>query len=612
MIAAAIFVSLSGNSMHSYADSGFSIQTSANPSTTDNVLQAVSAYDATHAWAVGSYRNTDGSLHDLIEYWNGTSWSVQTGANPGANGNSLSGVKALSATNIWAVGSYVDANSVTHILIEHSTDGGQTWTQDTASYTGNGTLKAIDGDPSSGDAWAVGNDSSGNALTLHLVNGHFASQTNNVTPNSYTYLYGVSEHSSSDVWAVGTRGQTSADTFTMHWEAVNGTYQWVTKTSPNALEYGNTYDADSLYGVVDIGTDDAWAVGGAAGDTSTGFLTHWNGTSWSSPTIVNLNVSNYLDSLRSIAATSSNDIWSAGFYEVVNTTQNHSLIWHSSDGGATWAQVATEFPNNSAIDNFHGITIDKNTGNIWAVGDYFPLQGGINTLIEQYTPSPTSIIQKETNPSWAGYVAAGLHGSPITFKSVTASWKVQPLQCPLTKITKEATWVGLGGVSADLEQIGVDSTCLYGVPVYLGAWETIIGTNKAIHYINIIKYPVHANDTLLASTTSLGGGKYQLVLTDSTQNWTDSIPVSASTNPAAVQTAECIVEAPSNTITRKISALANFGVYTINGCEADGKALNTWPRLIVFTMVNSQNVVMAQPSALYSDGDTFDVTWKHE
>ncbi len=80
MIAAAIFVSLSGNSMHSYADSGFSIQTSANPSTTDNVLQAVSAYDATHAWAVGSYRNTDGSLHDLIEYWNGTSWSVQTGA----------------------------------------------------------------------------------------------------------------------------------------------------------------------------------------------------------------------------------------------------------------------------------------------------------------------------------------------------------------------------------------------------------------------------------------------------------------------------------------------------------------------------------------------------
>src|SRR6266568_2665544 len=103
MIAAAIFVSLSGNSMHSYADSGFSIQTSANPSTTDNVLQAVSAYDATHAWAVGEYRN-------------GTSWSVQTGANPGANGNSLSGVKALSATNIWAVGSYVDANSVTHIL----------------------------------------------------------------------------------------------------------------------------------------------------------------------------------------------------------------------------------------------------------------------------------------------------------------------------------------------------------------------------------------------------------------------------------------------------------------------------------------------------------------
>jgi len=134
MIAAAIFVPLSGNIKHSFADSGFSIQASANPSTTgDNFLQAVSSYDANHAWAVGSYQNTDGSSHDLIQFWNGTSWSVQTSANPGANNNALYGVKALSATDVWAVGSY-DGN----VLIEHSTDGGQTWIHDTDtnSYTG--------------------------------------------------------------------------------------------------------------------------------------------------------------------------------------------------------------------------------------------------------------------------------------------------------------------------------------------------------------------------------------------------------------------------------------------------------------------------------------------
>jgi len=291
------------------------------------------------------------------------------------------------------------------------------------------------------------------------------------------------------------------------------------------------------------------------------------------------------------------------------------LIWHSSDGGANWAQVSAENPTNSRGSNLYSITSTPASGNLLTVGNYSDYENGNyygKTLIEQYIPSPTPLIENATNQYWSGYVAVGLRGSPITFTNVTASWKVRPLQCPLTKITKEATWVGLGGVNADLEQIGVDSTCLYGFPVYIGIWETINGTSKSIHYINLFKYPVHANDTMSASTTSLGGGKYQLILTDSTQNWTDSIPVSASTNPTAVQTAECIVEAPPNTINGKIPPLANFGVYTINGCKADGKALNTWPRLIVFTMVNSQNVVMAQPSDLYSDGDTFDVAWEHE
>src|SRR5205814_10260603 len=115
--------------------------------------------------------------HDLIEFWNGTSWSVQTSANPGVSNNTLYGVKALSATNVWAVGSYVDADNSQHALIEHTTDGGQTWTQDTDSYQGGYALNAIDGDPTTGDAWAVGvyldgTHVNGSPLTLQLVNGH--------------------------------------------------------------------------------------------------------------------------------------------------------------------------------------------------------------------------------------------------------------------------------------------------------------------------------------------------------------------------------------------------------------------------------------------------------
>src|SRR6266536_4074537 len=127
MIAVAIVVPLSSNSIHSHAASASSqaswnIVPSPSPSTiADNKLQAVSSFYANHAWAVGSYQNTDGSYHDLIEYWNGSSWTEQTGANPGGASNILYGVKALSATNIWAVGSYYSNDGTgAHALIEHS------------------------------------------------------------------------------------------------------------------------------------------------------------------------------------------------------------------------------------------------------------------------------------------------------------------------------------------------------------------------------------------------------------------------------------------------------------------------------------------------------------
>ncbi len=169
------------SSHKAYADVGFSRVSSQDPSPATypvNGLQAVSSYDATHAWAVGSYTNSDGTYHDLIEFWNGTNWTTQTGANPGTDANQLLGVKALSTTDVWAVGSYY-TDSEEKVLIEHSTDGGSTWTQDTSSFTGNGSLTGIDGDPSSGDAWAVGwilNDTTSayEPITLKLVSGHFS------------------------------------------------------------------------------------------------------------------------------------------------------------------------------------------------------------------------------------------------------------------------------------------------------------------------------------------------------------------------------------------------------------------------------------------------------
>ena len=194
------------------------------------------------------------------------------------------------------VGNYVSTdtnnNNTYHSLIVHATDGGQTWTEDTADEADGIVLLAIDGDPSSGDAWAVGYNinNSNSAVTLHLVSGHFTDQPN-INSNAAVILDSVSEYSSTDIWAVGYHNNTGA-TFTMHWEQVDGTYQWVEKTSPN---YNNGYYDNYLQGVTDIGPGNAWAVGTAAaaytGETpqEIGVLMHWDGSAWSTtPLTVNL------------------------------------------------------------------------------------------------------------------------------------------------------------------------------------------------------------------------------------------------------------------------------------------------------------------------------------
>jgi hypothetical protein len=67
---------------------------------------------STNAWAVGSYSNGTAG-HTLIVHWNGSVWKVV--ASPNAGGSSyekfLSGVAAISAHNIWAVGSHDDGTA---------------------------------------------------------------------------------------------------------------------------------------------------------------------------------------------------------------------------------------------------------------------------------------------------------------------------------------------------------------------------------------------------------------------------------------------------------------------------------------------------------------------
>ena len=129
---------------------------SPNAGTNDNYLNGVAAISATDVWAVGYYINGTGVNQTLVEHWNGSAWSVVPSPNVGTTyDNYLKGVAAVSATNVWAVGYYYNG-TVYQTLMEH-------W---------------------NGSAWSV--VSSPNAGTSYD-----------------NYLTGVGAVSSTDVWAVG-------------------------------------------------------------------------------------------------------------------------------------------------------------------------------------------------------------------------------------------------------------------------------------------------------------------------------------------------------------------------------------------------------------------------
>ena len=108
---------------------------------------------SSNVWAVGL---TGGAT--LIEHWNGTNWAVVPSPNrAGTLGSLLFGVAVVSANDIWAVGESQNATSGTpSTLIEQW--NGTSWNIVASPSPGSAaSLRGAAADPTSGQAWAVGN-----------------------------------------------------------------------------------------------------------------------------------------------------------------------------------------------------------------------------------------------------------------------------------------------------------------------------------------------------------------------------------------------------------------------------------------------------------------------
>jgi uncharacterized protein (TIGR03118 family) len=264
----------------------------------------VAAAASNDVWAVGSRTgpNNPDFGEQLIEHWNGTSWSVDT-TGPTIEGDGLSGVAVVSSKNVWAVGS-----AFGNALVEH-------WDGTSWSIVSNpviasaGALSSVSAD-SANDVWAVGQAGTGGPPILHFdgTNWTLVASHPDIEATSVTAL------SPTNVWAVGTVGvffnhRTHRKAAIEHWDGTS----WSIVPSPNATK---SPGLDSfLNGITAISANNIWAVGLA--DTSLGgqatLTEHWDGTSWK---IINSpNPGNAHNGLFGVTALSDGTVAAVGFQQ---------------------------------------------------------------------------------------------------------------------------------------------------------------------------------------------------------------------------------------------------------------------------------------------------------
>lgn len=295
----------------------WSVISSPDSGTSNNNLNSVAAVSASNIWAVGVYQTSSGSLQSLIEHWNGTTWNVVSSPNIGS-ASFLASVTAVSAKNVWAVGDYTDSSGNAQTLTEHW--NGTKWKVVSSPNAGPGAnILASVVAVSAKNIWAVGtyNPSPGIEQTLtEQWNGKQWSVVSSPNAGStINYLNGVTRvPGSTALWAVG-------DYYTgAHYEPL--VEQWNGTSWSIVPSASSGSDDNYLFSLAAVSATDIWAVGDYYDPGSGNQLTlieQWNGTSWN--VVSGPNVGSSSNNLFAVATVpGSSDLWTVGYYQMSDGT----------------------------------------------------------------------------------------------------------------------------------------------------------------------------------------------------------------------------------------------------------------------------------------------------
>lgn len=294
--------------------STWNIVPSPNPSKDiQSVLYSVSGKTPNDVWAVGSSNNGSAPTRTLIQHWNGIQWTIVPSPSPDSQLNELRSVTALSADNVWAVGYRGGTQNETPLetLILHW--DGTRWRQLPSPNVpvGANQLSGITA-ISANDIWAVGS-AGGAPLTIHWDGNAWSVVPTGVSGGLITERFtAVSGSVGGDVWVVGQgKGFFTNQTFATirHWDGARWTqkvcYAASASNPPEGYEGGGP---DAYFtGVAAAASNNVWAVGVRG---SGPMILHWDGQAWT--TITHPRAFPNAASLRGVATSGEGSAWSVG------------------------------------------------------------------------------------------------------------------------------------------------------------------------------------------------------------------------------------------------------------------------------------------------------------
>jgi hypothetical protein len=260
-----------------------------------------------------------------------------------------------------------------------------------------------------------------NALSEDAAWGALSSPNRGTKENE---LAGLAVIASDDIWAVGRYNSgrpptaTGRDTLALHWDGT----AWVAVPTPNPTWSGA--DFFTLEDAAAVSPTEVWSVGYAedfASLKSTTLVERWNGSRWTIIPSPNPGGSNLPNTLSSVAAAASNDVWAVGGVGY----PERSLILRYN--GTRWRPV-----RNGCGVPLNGVDIVSST-DIWAVGSSTTCHFDGKTWAVIPSPQPrgqyseiayilTDVAGVGPDDVWVSGYRVIEQGEYLSYQSITEHW----------------------------------------------------------------------------------------------------------------------------------------------------------------------------------------------